>query len=153
MDQYSALTSCLGRILLASIFLMSGVHKLMDPQGTQEFMISMGMTTATTLFYAAAVAIEIGGGFSLLMGFMTRAGALLLALFMIPTTLIFHSNFADPNQMIHFLKNLAITGGLLYVMTYGPGRLSVDGRSSRALLNESLMVAEEHRRRFGATGS
>jgi len=153
MDQSSALTSLLGRILLASIFLMSGLHKLTDPQGTQEFMISMGMTTATTLFYWGAVAIEIGGGLSLLFGFMTRTGALVLALFMLPTTLIFHSNFADPNQMIQFLKNLAMTGGLVYVITYGPGRLSADVRSRRAQLNESLMVAEEHRRRFGATGS
>src|SRR5262249_11593863 len=136
-----------------SIFLLSGSHKLMDPQGTQEFMISMGMTTATTLFYWAAVAIEIGGGLSLLFGFMTRTGAMVLALFMIPTTAIFHTNFSDPNQMIHFLKNLAMTGGLMYVMTYGPGRLSVDGGSRRALLNESLMVAEEHRRRYGETGS
>ena len=153
MDQYSALPSLLGRILLAAIFLLSGYHKLMDPQGTQEFMISMGMTTVTTLFYWGAVAIEIGGGLSLLFGFMTRTGALVLALFMIPTTAIFHINFSDPNQMIHFLKNLAMTGGLMYVMTYGPGRLSVDGSSRRALLNESLMVAQEHRRRYGETGT
>ena len=153
MDHYSALTSLLGRILLASIFLLSGYHKLMDPQGTQEFMISMGMTTATTLFYWGAVTIEIGGGLSLLLGFMSRTGAMVLALFMIPTTLIFHSNFLDPNQMIHFLKNQAMTGGLIYVMTYGSGPLSVDGCSRRALLNESLMVAQEHRRRYGETGT
>jgi putative oxidoreductase len=117
-----------GRVLLACIFLMSGLNKIMNPQGTQQYMITMGMTWATTFFYLGAIAIEIGGGLSLLLGSWTRLGAWALALFMIPTTLIFHTNFGDPNQLIHFLKNLAITGGLLYIAAYGPGPISLDGR-------------------------
>jgi putative oxidoreductase len=116
----------IGRILLGAIFLMSGLGKIADPQGTQQYMQAMGMTWATTLFYVGAIVLEVGGGLSLLLGYWTRAGAAALLLFMIPTTLLFHTNFADQNQMIHFLKNLAMCGGLLYVATYGAGPLSLD---------------------------
>ncbi|MGH7231226.1 MAG: DoxX family protein [Nitrospiraceae bacterium] len=128
MYQYEPYASLVGRILLATIFLMSGVNKIMDPQGTQHYMAAMGMTTATFLFYLGAVVIEVGGGLSILLGYWARIGAAVLFLFMIPTTLIFHANFADQNQMIHFLKNMAMMGGLLYVMTYDAGRMSLDAR-------------------------
>ncbi len=118
--------SLIGRILLATIFLLSGYNKVADPAGTQGYMAAMGMTWATTLLYLGAVGVEVGGGLSLLLGYRTQIGAMILILFMIPTTLIFHTKFSDQNQMIHFLKNLAMTGGLLYVMAYGPGRLSLD---------------------------
>jgi putative oxidoreductase len=61
-----------------------------------------------------------------LIGYQTRRASSLLLFFMIPTTLLFHTNFADQNQMIHFLKNLSMSGGLLYVLTYGAGRISLD---------------------------
>jgi len=119
-----------GRLLLGAIFLVSGLNKIMNPEATQAYMQAMGMTWATTLWYLGAVALEIGGGLSLILGFWTRVGAAALILFMIPTTVIFHGNLADPDQMIHFMKNLAMTGGLLYTWTYGPGPLSLDRRSS-----------------------
>jgi putative oxidoreductase len=103
----------------------------MDPQGTQQYMAAMGMTVATTLFYVGAIVLEVGGGLSILLGYWTRVGAAALFLFMIPTTMIFHANFADQNQTIHFMKNLAMMGGLLYVMAYGAGRLSLDARRGR----------------------
>ena len=119
-------TSLIGRILLGAIFLISGIGKIADPQGTLQYMQAMGITWATTLFYVGAIVVEIGGGLSLILGYWTRAGAMALLLFMIPTTLLFHTNFADQNQMIHFLKNLAMCGGLLYVASYGAGPLSLD---------------------------
>ena len=67
-----------GRILIAAIFLMSGISKIADPQGTQQYMQAMGMTWATALFYVGAIIIEVGGGLSLLLGYWTRAGALVL---------------------------------------------------------------------------
>jgi putative oxidoreductase len=85
----------------------------------------------TTLFYIGAVAVEVVGSLSLLLGYRTRAVGWLLFLFMIPTTLIFHTNFGDPNQMIHFLKNVSIMGGLLYVARYGAGRSSMDAGLER----------------------
>jgi putative oxidoreductase len=118
--------SLIGRLLLGLIFVMSGFQKVADPGGTQVFMQAMGITWATTLFYLGAIAIELVGGVSLLLGLWSRMGAVLLIFFMIPTTLIFHANFGDPNQAIHFMKNLAMIGGLLYVYVYGPGDRSID---------------------------
>ena len=121
----------IGRVLLGLMFLISGVHKIADPHGTQQYMIMMGMTWMTTLFYIGAVVVEVAGSLSLLLGYRARAAGWLLFLFMIPTTLIFHTNFGDPNQMIHFLKNVSIMGGLLYVARYGAGRYSIDAGLER----------------------
>ncbi len=121
----------IGRVLLGLMFLISGVHKIADPHGTQQYMIMMGMTWMTMLFYIGAVAVEVAGSLSLLLGYRARAAGWLLFLFMIPTTLIFHTNFGDPNQMIHFLKNVSIMGGLLYVARYGAGRYSIDAGLER----------------------
>jgi putative oxidoreductase len=121
----------IGRVLLGLMFLISGAHKIADPHGTQQYMIMMGMTWMTTLFYIGAGAVEVAGSLSLLLGYRARAAGWLLFLFMIPTTLIFHTNFGDPNQMIHFLKNVSIMGGLLYVARYGAGRYSIDAGLER----------------------
>jgi putative oxidoreductase len=121
----------IGRLLLATIFLMSGLHKIADPAGTQQFMSAMGMP-ATGLFLIGAIAFELAGAVSLILGYWTRVGAALLIVFMIPATLIFHTNFADQVQFIMFLKNLAMTGGLLYVLALGAGPLSLDGRAAAA---------------------
>jgi len=119
------------RILLAVMFLMSGLQKIADPQGTQQYMSAMGMTWLTGVFYVGAILVEIGGSLSLLLGYQARRGAWLLFLFMIPATLVFHTHFADPNQMIHFLKNLSVMGGLLYVAAHGAGALSMDAGLER----------------------
>lgn len=123
----------IGRLLLGLIFVMSGFQKVADPGGTQVFMQAMGITWATTLFYLGAIAIELIGGVSLVLGLWSRFGAVLLVFFMIPTTWIFHSNFGDPSQTIHFLKNLAMIGGLLYVYVYGPGDRSIDAGVQHAM--------------------
>jgi putative oxidoreductase len=127
-----AYVSLVGRVLIGLIFVMSGINKIADPQGTQQYMAAMGITTATTVLYAGAVFLEVAGGLSLLLGVWAKWGATALIVFMIPTTLIFHTNFGDQNQTIHFLKNLAMMGGLLYVAVYGSGRLSVDRRAFKS---------------------
>jgi len=127
----SPYVTLIGRVLLGLMFLVSGVHKIADPHGTQQYMIMMGMTWMTPFFYIGAVAVEVAGSLSLLLGYRARAVGWLLFLFMIPTTLIFHTNFGDPNQMIHFLKNVSIMGGLLYVARYGADRYSMDAGLER----------------------
>jgi len=117
--------SFLGRLLLAQIFLVAGVEKILEPAGTQAYMASKGMPV-TGLFLLAAIAFELGGGLSLLFGFRARWGALALVVFLIPTTLIFHTGFSDPVQQVMFMKNLAIMGGLLMITAFGPGRFSID---------------------------
>jgi putative oxidoreductase len=133
----SAYLTLFGRVLLGLIFLVSAMNKIADPQGTQQYMMTMGMTWMTALFYIGAVVIELAGPLALLLGYRARGGGWLLLLFMVPTTLIFHTNFADPNQMIHFLKNLSIMGGLLYVARYGAGRYSLDAGMERAEMAEA----------------
>jgi putative oxidoreductase len=95
-------------------------------------MAAMGMTWATPVFYLGALLLEVVGSLSLLLGYRARAGGWLLLFFMVPTTLIFHTNLADPNQMIHLLKNLSVMGGLLYVAVYGAGGLSMDAGLERS---------------------
>lgn len=118
-----------GRIFLAAIFVMSGIGKIANPQGTQQFMAAFRMP-ATGFFLAGAIVLELAGAASLLLGYWTRAGAVLLLIFMVPATLIFHTNFADQIQVIMFMKNLAMMGGLLYVLAFGAGAVSLDARAA-----------------------
>jgi putative oxidoreductase len=78
-----------------------------------------------------AVAVELGGGLLLVAGYQARLVAIVLALFSLATALSFHSNFAEQNQMIHFLKNVMMAGGLLQIAAFGAGALSLDNRFSR----------------------
>lgn len=119
-----------GRILLSLIFLMSAFGKITNWSMTARYMASKGMP-AVPFFEAMAILLEFGGAFAVLTGWAARLGALALLIFLIPATLIFHNFWAytgmeQQNQMINFLKNLGLMGGLLYVMAFGPGPLSVD---------------------------
>lgn len=114
-----------GRILLSAIFVMAGVMKIPNFASTQEEMARHGMPVPA-VFLVGAILVELGGGLSVLVGWKARWGALLLAMFLVPTTLIFHFDFSDAAQSAMFIKNAAIMGGLLYVAAYGPGWLSVD---------------------------
>jgi putative oxidoreductase len=121
-------TSLLGRILLSQIFLAAVFGKITGPATTQHYMAAYGMPM-TGFFLVCAIIVELGGGLSVLLGYKTRWGATILALFLIPVTLIFHTKFSDQTQVIMFMKNLAIIGGLLTLTVAGPGPISVDGHS------------------------
>jgi putative oxidoreductase len=113
------------RLLLAPLFLLSGVAKLADPSGTIAYIASTG-ASLPELGYAIALAVEVGGGALLLLGFKTRAVAGAMALFSVGAAVLFHSNFTDQNQMIHFMKNVAIAGGMLQLVAFGAGGFSLD---------------------------
>ena len=120
-DTSSALTSyvpAIGRLLIAVIFLLSGVGKVFAPGGTQAYIAAAGLPLPL-LAYLIAVVVEVGGGLLLVLGYQTRAVAAVLIVFTIAAALGFHHNFAEQNQMIHFLKNIAIAGGLLQVVGIG----------------------------------
>jgi putative oxidoreductase len=126
--------SLIGRILLSLIFLASGLGKISDWSGTAGYMTAKGMV-AVPFFLTMAILFEIVGGLSVLTGFKARWGAAALFLFMIPTTATFHNFWAFEGmerqmQMIHFMKNLAIMGGLLSVVAFGPGRFSLGRQGS-----------------------
>ncbi|MDP9423989.1 MAG: DoxX family protein [Pseudomonadota bacterium] len=128
---YADTVALVGRILLATIFVMSGAAKLADPAGTIGYIGAAGLPLAPVA-YAGAVAIELGGGIALILGYRTRIVAATLALFSLLAAMGFHSAFADQNQMIHFMKNVAMAGGLLQVVAFGGGRLSLDARFQAA---------------------
>ena len=119
-----------GRILLALIFVVSGIGKITGFAGTAAYMASKGLPMVQVLL-PLAIAAELGGGLLLALGWKARWAAGLLFLFLIPTTLIFHQFWGiDPKlaqmQQIHFLKNVAIMGGMLMVIFGGAGAWSVD---------------------------
>ncbi|WP_394781944.1 DoxX family protein [Undibacterium sp.] len=118
----------IGRLLMAAIFLLSGFGKLAAPAGTIGYIASSGLPFAT-LGFILAVAVEVGGGILLVLGYKTRIVASVLAVFTIVTGLAFHHAFGDQNQMIHFLKNLAMAGGFLQVAAFGAGAYSLDNRA------------------------
>lgn len=116
-------TILVARLFLCAIFLKSGINKILSPESTQQYMESMGVPGFLLI---PTVIVLLVGGISVLVGYKARFGALLLIGFLIPTTLIFHTNFADRSQEIAFLKNLGLIGGLLMVAVFGPGSLSLD---------------------------
>lgn len=123
-------TALIGRFLISAIFLIGGVAKLTDTANTAQYMTAVGIPHAETLAIIAGIA-EVCGGIAIAFGFLTRIGALGLVLYLIPTTLIFHSfwRFDEPEaktQMVQFMKNLAVMGGLTVLFAYGPGRFSID---------------------------
>jgi putative oxidoreductase len=122
----------IGRILLATIFVFSGFGKLMAPAATIGYIQSTGLPLAS-LGLVAAIIVELGGGLLLALGYKTRLVAAVLAVFSVVTGLIFHSALGDQNQLIHFLKNLAMAGGLLQVAAFGAGAYSLDAKAARRI--------------------
>jgi putative oxidoreductase len=118
----------LGRVMLALIFLISGVGKVFAPGPTQAYIAAAGLPLPP-IAYVIAIIVEIGGGLLLVLGYRTRTVALVLAVFTIATALGFHHNFADKSQMTQFLKNIAIAGGLLQIVAFGASSFSLDARS------------------------
>jgi putative oxidoreductase len=126
----SPIVPALGRLLLAAIFLMSGLGKLADPAATAAYIASKGLPLPELAAWGAS-AVEVFGGLLLIAGFQTRLAALALAGFTVAAAVLFHAEFGDRNQMIHFLKNIAIVGGLLQVVAFGAGAFSLDARRNR----------------------
>ena len=126
----------IGRILMSAIFILSGISKFADPASTIGYMSSAGVPRPDILVYVAAVA-ELAGGLSLLFGFLARIGALGLIVLVVIITGFFHRFWELPAaeaamQQAHFLKNLAIMGGLFMVVAMGPGRYSLDAGIRRS---------------------
>ena len=121
-----------GRILLALLFVVSGLGKITGFEGTVGYIAARGLPLPQ-LAAMASIIVELGGGILLIVGWQARWAAAVLFLFLIPTTLLFHGFWAASaaqvqNQTIHFMKNLCIMGGMLYVMAFGAGPFSVDNR-------------------------
>jgi len=123
MDKY---TNLAGRILLAHIFLLAGINKITGYNGTQGYMEAMGVPG---MLLPLVILLEVGGAVAIIVGWQTRWAAYALALFSIVAAVIFHSNLADQIQMILFMKNLALAGGLLVLAANGAGAFSLEQRA------------------------
>ena len=133
MSQSQAnLLAVVGRVMLAALFILSGFGKITAAESTQGYIASVGLPLPF-LSYLIAVVVELGGGLLLLIGFQTRIVSLGIAAFSLVAAVVFHHDFADQNQMVHFLKNIAISGGLLQIAAFGAGALSLDGRRTQAV--------------------
>jgi putative oxidoreductase len=116
-------TELSGRVLLAVLFLLSGLGKLGAYGATAAFMSSAGVPGA---LLPVVIATEVIGSLAIMLGWKTRIVAVLLAGFSLLTAIVFHHNFADQMQMIEFLKDVSIAGGLLLLVAKGAGPLSID---------------------------
>jgi putative oxidoreductase len=130
-------TALVGRVLLATLFILAGIQKFASYDQTLGYMEAQGLPWASGLLVLAALA-EIGGGLSILTGFLTRIGALGLIVFLVITSLVFHdfwnlTGAERQTQMTSFLKNLSIMGGLALLVAYGAGRYSIDRGLRRQL--------------------
>lgn len=123
MEKYANLV---GRILLAHIFLLAGINKITGYSGTQGYMEGMGVPG---MLLPLVILLEIGGALALIVGWQTRWAAYALALFSIVAALIFHSNLSEQIQMILFMKNWALAGGLLVLAANGAGAFSLEQRT------------------------
>ena len=130
-----------GRALLSSIFIISGVRKAMNIAGTAAYITNVGGLPYADMLVYAVIALEIVGGIMLLVGFQARIAAFLLAIFSLAAAVLFHKFWAIDaskgpteaqnytNQMIHFLKNVSLAGGLLFVAGTSTGGTSRGGQT------------------------
>lgn len=123
MNKLLSYSTVLARILIALIFILSGVSKISGFQATVAYIASAGVPLAA-IAAVAAIVVELGGGILLVLGYRAQIAAFLMAGFTVLAALIFHQFWAVPeadmqNQMIHFMKNLSIAGGLLMIVIHG----------------------------------
>lgn len=117
----------IARILIAVIFILGGLSKFGNIDGTAGYIASVGLPMGGILAWLAAI-FETVAGIFILIGFQTRLTAFALAAFCVFTAVVFHNDFANQAQMISFMKNLGLAGGFLMFAVHGAGSLSVDGR-------------------------
>ncbi len=113
------------RVCLCLIFLKAGISHILGFNSTVLMMTNNGLPIAPVLLFFTVV-FQLGGGLSLLLGYKVKLGSMLLILFLIPATLVFHNPIADPSEINNFLKNIGLIGGLLMVIYTGAGALSID---------------------------
>jgi putative oxidoreductase len=121
----------IGRLFIGLPFMMSGLSKVANYAGTIALIKSSTLPLPPPLAYGGAIAVEIGCGLLIIVGYQTRIAASIFCLFCLATAVFFHLGWSNPDQIFHFIKNMVMTGGLLQVVTYGAGALSIDNRASK----------------------
>ncbi len=119
------LVDLIGRIFISALFLLNGIFKISNYEGTIGWMESFGMPG---IFLVPAIILEIVGPVLIIIGYKTKLAAGLLSLFCIATAFIFHNDFADQMQLTSFLKNIALAGGFLILFVNGAKGISLDNK-------------------------
>jgi putative oxidoreductase len=117
------------RAALSAIFIISGIGKIGAFEGTQGYMESVGVPS---ILLIPTILAELLGGFAILVGFKARCAALILAGFSFAAAILFHADFGDQIQQIMFLKNIAISGGLLLLAKNGAPGLGIESLNQRS---------------------
>jgi len=128
MEKLNPYIGLAGRVLIALMYVGAGLNFIGDYSNTAAFMESKGVPG---YLLVPTIILVVGGGVSIIVGWQTRLFAFLLAGFTLIAGIIFHNQFSDPNEFNHFMKNLSIVGGFLYLVKFGAGELSLDNRKSR----------------------
>ena len=119
------LVDLIGRILISALFLLNGIFKISNYDGTIGWMESFGMPG---ILLIPAIILEIAGPVLIIIGYKTKLAAGLLSLFCIATAFIFHNDFANQMQLTSFLKNIALAGGFLILFVNGAKGISLDNK-------------------------
>ena len=127
MQSLTPYFNTVGRVLIAAIFLLSGIAKVSAYADTQSYMAAMGVPGAAL---PLVIAFEIGAAVAIIIGWQTRWVAMALAGFSVVTAVLFHGELGDQTQFIMFMKNIAIAGGFLFLVANGPGALALDNRNA-----------------------
>ena len=114
-----------GRILISALFLLNGIFKISNYDGTIGWMESFGMPG---ILLIPAIILEIAGPVLIIIGYKTKLAAGLLSLFCIATAFIFHNDFGNQMQLTSFLKNIALAGGFLILFVNGAKGFSLDNK-------------------------
>jgi putative oxidoreductase len=130
-----------GRLFIGLPFMMSGLSKIAGHDATIGLIKSSTLPLPPSLAYVGAIAVEVGCGLLVIVGYQTRIAAGIFCLFCLATAVFFHLHFSDPNQIFHFIKNLVMTGGLLQLVVYGAGALSLDNHFANGRSQPSATLA------------
>lgn len=128
MSAVQSIFSLLSRLFLATLFLVEGYGKI---TGYDDVAAYMAGHNVPSRLLPVVILTEIAGGLLIALGCLTRLVAFVMAGFTLLTALFFHTDFADPDQMVHFLKNIAIAGGFFSLVAFGAGAWSVDAQRLR----------------------
>ena len=125
MNFIQTFSPLVGRVFISLIFIVTGIGKITGYSGTAAYMDSVGIPG---MLLPLVILLEVGGGLAILLGFKTRLVAFLLAGFCVLSALIFHFDFDNQMQSLMFMKNIAIAGGFLFLVAFGPGKYAIDNR-------------------------
>ncbi len=114
-----------GRILFSLIFIMSGFHHITAPGSMEQYASAMGVPSPKFMIVLTGLMI-LAGGISIILGFWTKLGALLIIIFLVVVTPWMHRPLSDQMQFVMFMKNLSMLGGALIIFAFGPGDISID---------------------------